>query len=101
MKIKSIYPSMEFGAEGLPDQRNIKLLLRHSIRDSITKAEDAEKMLLTHEGIMLAQHFGRNIQYPIGDIYSSNNKRCVQTVEEMMIGNGISQAIIEEECLSS
>ena len=46
---------MELGAEGLPDQRNIKLLLRHSIRGPIINAADTENALLTHEGIILAQ----------------------------------------------
>ena len=101
MKIKSIYQSMELGAEGLPDQRNIKLLLRHSIRGPIINAADAENALLTHEGIILAQYFGRNIQYSIGDIHCSNVRRCVQTVENMIIGSGGTHAIFKEELLST
>ena len=101
MIIQSIYHSMEISAEMIPAHTNIKLLLRHSIRISINKSNDPDDLLLTREGIIMAQSFGKNIQYSIGKVYSSHFRRCVQTVEQILIGRNQYRVIHTDECLSS
>jgi len=53
MRIFSIYKSMEKSAELCPDRQNIKMLMRHSIRQDVRDdagLEAIENALLTREG---------------------------------------------------
>lgn len=93
---------MELSAESIPSNTNIKLLLRHSIRNTDPKAYGPNELLLTKEGKQLAQFFGRNIQGNLGELFSSNYTRCIQTMENILIGFGYAKHInIEEYVLSS
>ena len=92
---------METGASAIPANENIKLLFRHSIRSSSAKSNDPNELTLTREGLMMAQYFGRNIEYSIGKVYCSHFRRCVQTVELMQMGRCEEWVINSDDRLSS
>ena len=74
-------------AKKLPENQNIKLFLRHSIRYDNPPDGDYSKLLLTPEGIELARKIGASIDKEIGFLGASKVERCQQTIRE--IYNGI------------
>jgi len=82
MKIWTPYESMEESAKLCPKEHNIKILLRHSIRQDI---EDKEAQL-TREGIKIAELFGKRLGANIGTISSSFIQRCIDTCNEIIKG---------------
>ena len=89
MRIFSIYKSMEKSAELCPDRQNIKMLMRHSIRQDVRDdagLEAIENALLTREGKKMAERLGESLDMDIGTISSSCTKRCVETCQEIMNG---------------
>ena len=77
---------MNNAAQIIPDGENIKLVIRHSIRYSLKEQFEPDNVPLTREGMHLALHFGKGLHYPIGEVYSSNILRCLQTAEFIMEG---------------
>lgn len=73
-------------AKLVPFGVNVKLVLRHSIRDSLRGVEFSDKVSLTIEGIKKAVDFGKNLHFTIGDVFTSNVLRCVQTVKYILEG---------------
>jgi len=69
------------------DKQN--LIIRHSIREHITDAQDSQRQELTKEGVVLAQQLGKQLAlYSDGfSLFHSPILRCKQTAVE--IGNGI------------
>ena len=80
MKFYSPYPLMSSDAERLPDNVNVKLFMRHSIRFDNPPDGDYSTLLLTPEGIELAKKIGKSIDRPLGKCAASKVKRCVQTL---------------------
>lgn len=81
MIISSIYEHMDLSTKDIPKNKIIKIILRHSIRHSITSSGNQLNVELTNEGKALATHFGKNIKRKIGFLGSSDAKRCIQTLE--------------------
>jgi broad specificity phosphatase PhoE len=89
MRIFSIYKSMEKSAELCPDRQNVKMLIRHSLRQDVRDdagLEAIEKALLTREGKKMAERLGESLDMDIGTISSSCTQRCVETCQEIMNG---------------
>jgi broad specificity phosphatase PhoE len=89
MKIFSIYESMEKSADLCPDGQNIKLLVRHSIRQEIKEGasiEEIENAQLTREGKKMAGRLGKSFDMDIGTISSSYSQRCIDTCHEIING---------------
>jgi broad specificity phosphatase PhoE len=85
MQIFSIYESMEETAKLCPNDHNIKILLRHSIRQEIrdeTSIEGIENAQLTREGKKMAKRLGASLNMDIGTISSSYSQRCIDTCHE-------------------
>jgi len=95
MVFNSIVPAMREDALRLPTDRNVKVYMRHSIRFDNPPDGDYSKLLLTPEGIEIANRIGRELDYPVGYFYSSPVERCVQTATEIAKGAGISAPVIE------
>jgi hypothetical protein len=79
---------MEKSASLCPDQQNIKLLIRHSIRYDHQEKTSGEQTQLTPEGKFLARRFGKFFSIPITTISSSPIPRCIDTCKEIIIGHG-------------
>ena len=86
MNIFSIYSSMEGSARLCPDDENVKMILRHSIRHSIAKGEAGNEVNLTPEGKIMAWRLGESLDRAIGSISSSLIPRCVDTCKEIIAG---------------
>jgi broad specificity phosphatase PhoE len=78
MKIWTPYESMEESAKLCPEEHNIKILLRHSIRQDIEDKTNREAQL-TREGIKIAERYGKELSSNIGTISSSLTQRCMDT----------------------
>jgi broad specificity phosphatase PhoE len=80
---------MEESAKLCPDNRNIKLLIRHSIRQEIrddASVKEIENAQLTREGKKMAERFGDALTMDIGTISSSYSQRCIDTCHEIING---------------
>jgi hypothetical protein len=89
MQIFSIYKSMEESGRLCPDGQNIKLLIRHSIRQDIkdnSGADEIESAQLTREGKKMAERFGEALGLNMGAISSSYSNRCIDTCLEIIRG---------------
>jgi hypothetical protein len=89
MKIFSIYESMQESANLCPVNTNIKMLMRHSVRQDIKEGASVEEMQnaqLTREGKVMAKRFGSSIEMSVNTISSSCNQRCVDTCSELIKG---------------
>ena len=70
-------------AQNIPGGVNVKLFMRHSIREENPPDGNYEPLMLTEEGIALAQKMGSSLDCNIGFRGSSKVKRCIQTLECM------------------
>lgn len=86
MKFYSNNTQMITDAETLPEGKNIKIVMRHSIRFDNPPDGDYSKLLLTPEGIELAKKIGASIERPVGACAASKVERCNQTVEAILCG---------------
>jgi len=80
---------MEESADFCPDGQNIKLLVRHSIRQEIKEGasiEEIEDAQLTREGKKMAERLGESLNMDIGTVSSSYSQRCVNTCQEIIHG---------------
>lgn len=91
MRLDSIYPQMIEDASLLPEEENIKFVFRHSIRYDNPVDGDYSNLLLTPEGISIAEKLGRSLDREIGYTLSSPVKRCQQTIEHILKGAKESQ----------
>jgi len=87
MNINSIYPEMTDSAKLIPLGVNAKIVIRHSIRESLKGVESPDEVPLTKEGRDLAISFGKGLVDPIGKVYSSNVERCIETARCIIEGN--------------
>ena len=103
--MKSIYESMEqsfvLAYKALQKGFEVKLLMRHSLRESgpgiMPKFEDG----LTREGKILAKHCGRSLEgISLGRIVTSASHRCMQTGEYIAQGYGRDIIIQQNDILS-
>ena len=78
---------MTLGAQSIPDNINVKMILRHSFRPPFVGEKDYRTEKLNDYGILKAIEFGKSIDYPTGDLYSSKVERCVQTLYYMTEGS--------------
>jgi broad specificity phosphatase PhoE len=104
MKISSIYESMEKAAELCPDGQNIKMLIRHSIRQDVkddASLETIENALLTREGKKMAERLGESLDMNIGTVSSSCTPRCVETCQEIIIGYNKNHSKFNHEIIST
>jgi hypothetical protein len=100
---------MEESAKLCPDSENIKLLVRHSIRQEIREGasiEEIEKAQLTREGKKMAERLGETINMDIGTVSSSFSQRCIDTSQEIINGYNknhaeYSPAILKTKMLQS
>lgn len=90
-------------SEIIPEGSNIKLIFRHSKRPSLKGEPHPDSVSLSEEGKSLAREFGRNLDYPLGGLYSSHILRCQQTLECILEGKGEAgkEIIISREVLGS
>lgn len=87
-------------AELVPNN-NIKLIIRHSIRPSIIDPNCSYAVKLSKEGKLLAEFFGKNIEFGLGNLCSSDVPRCIQTLQSMLKArNEIKDIIINKEILN-
>ena len=77
---------MTSDAARIPDNVNVKLFMRHSIRFENPPDGDYSTLLLTPEGIELAKKIGESIDRPLGKCAASTVERCGQTVEAITSG---------------
>jgi broad specificity phosphatase PhoE len=77
---------MEKSAELCPDNKNVKMILRHSIRHNIAKGEAGNDVNLMPEGKIMARRLGESLDRSIGSISSSLTPRCVDTCNEIISG---------------
>lgn len=98
LKMNTFYESLNEGAKGIPKDANVKMIFRHSFRDSFIGEKDYQTMPLNEYGILKAREFGYSIEYPIGNMYSSKLERCIQTLEYM---TGSSKITIAPEYLTT
>ena len=82
---------MKEDALRLPKDTNIKVYMRHSIRFDNPVNGDYSNLLLTPEGIEIANRIGAGIDIPIGRFFASPVKRCMQTALEIARGAGIDE----------
>ena len=75
---------MEESARLLPDNVNVKLILRHSFRPPLQGHIEHKNVRLTSAGISLAAALGRSIECIIGELHSSVIPRCIGTIESIM-----------------
>ena len=92
MIFNSVCEEMRSDALKLPKGENVKVYMRHSIRYDNPPDGDYSNLLLTPEGIKIANEIGRNLDLEIGYMYSSPVMRCIQTVTEIARGAGIENA---------
>jgi hypothetical protein len=86
MKVWAPYESMEESAKLCPIEHNIKVLLRHSIRQDIEDKVNVKEAQLTREGNRIAERFGKELGYNIGTISSSFTQRCIDTCFAIISG---------------
>ena len=94
MRFDSPCKEMVYDAGRLPENVNVKLFLRHAIRYDNPVNGDYSTLLLTPEGIRMAQVIGRSIDRPLGRLYASTVERCRQTVREIARGAGVNAPAI-------
>ncbi|MCR4793186.1 MAG: histidine phosphatase family protein [Lachnospiraceae bacterium] len=97
MIFNGICETMTSDALRLPEKGNLKVYMRHSIRYDNPPDGDYSKLLLTPEGIEIANRIGRELDRPIGYTYSSPVARCMQTVTEICRGAGIMDPDIKSD----
>jgi broad specificity phosphatase PhoE len=89
MRIWSPYESTEYSAKLCPEGHNIKILIRHSIRQEIKEnagMEEIKNAQLTNEGRKIAERFGKELGSDIGTVSSSYSQRCIDTCYEIING---------------
>jgi hypothetical protein len=101
MKNFSIYESMQHSANLCPDNENIKLVVRHSIRQDMGNDAANYNAMLTREGIEFAKRFGKELDIPIGSISSSFSQRCVDTCKNILLGNSSNLEIQQTSILQT
>lgn len=84
MKLQSNYNSMVQSAAMCPDDTNLKLIIRHSIRPEIKTID--QNVSLTEDGEILAYQLGMSLDIPLGSLVCSPSIRCKQTCEEIVRG---------------
>ncbi|RDU66377.1 histidine phosphatase family protein [Helicobacter didelphidarum] len=82
--INTIYEGFAKSAAICP--QNAKMILRHSLRDKIPPNDMGENVLLTREGEVMAEHFGKYCKFDINCIHTSIIERCVQTAKGIASG---------------
>lgn len=83
LNIQSIYSELNDNSKRIPANVNVKMIFRHSFRNSFVREGDYRTMPLNEYGIQQAKAFGYAIEYPIGSKYCSELERCKQTVKCM------------------
>jgi len=109
MIFSSKYRTMEESAKLCPKGQNIKMVIRHSIRQDIKNGaskEEIENAQLTDEGREIAKCLGESLNMEIGTVSSSYTQRCIDTCQELIKGynknhNEYNQPIIKTEMLQS
>jgi hypothetical protein len=101
MKIFSIYDSMQQSALLCPNDVNVKLIIRHSIRQEINSEIDNLNAQLTREGIEFARKFGKELDTPIGTVSSSCSQRCIDTCKNILGENSNKIKIQETDILQT
>ena len=91
MQVFSPYPEMTKDASLIPENAAAKLFMRHSIRFDNPPNGDYSQLMLTPEGIELAQKIGQSIDRPIGNCASSKVQRCQQTIDCILQGHNQNQ----------
>ncbi len=89
MNYQSICPYMNQDAKKLPSDQNLILYFRHSIRFDNPVDGNYDPIMLTPEGIALANQIGASLDLPLGHFSSSPIGRCKQTIEEIARGAGM------------
>lgn len=95
MIFNGICEKMTSDALRLPAKGNLKVYMRHSIRYDNPPDGDYSNLLLTPEGIEIANRIGRDLDRQIGYIYSSHVGRCIQTATEISKGAGNPDPVIK------
>ncbi len=91
--VESEYPSMINSAKLIPNNVNVKLVIRHSTRNSLKGVEKPDDIPLTEDGMTKAINFGKGLKLSIGDVYSSTATRCRQTIDCILDGANIKRSI--------
>jgi len=90
MNISSMHKTMEESAKLCPEDTNIKLIIRHSIRPHMEIVDGKlQDVSLTAEGAVLARQLGASLELSPGSLVYSPCTRCKQTCEEIV--NGFSE----------
>lgn len=100
--ISTIYEG--FAQSAIMAPKNAKMILRHSLRDKIPPNEMGNNILLTREGEVMAEYFGRHCELSLSCIHTSVVERCRQTASLIAKGyqakSGISLPIIPTHVLT-
>lgn len=100
MTKKHIIPNGVMTAlELAPKDRPVSMLIRHSVRGPIPEGEHGNDVLLTDEGIQLANELGRLCGGRLTSISTSPVQRCVQTVEALREGAKVDLEIAKSTVL--
>ena len=87
--------------KNITEDSNVKLLLRHSIRQSLKGVDDTISISLTEEGILNAYNFGKNLPWNIGVASTSIARRCIQTVDKIVEGSRSGHIVSPTDILTS
>lgn len=80
---------------------NIKFCFRHSFRPPLRDAFDPDNVLLSEYGKVQARCLGKFFSNKIGKCYSSHIPRCIQTIEQILVGANVTKTIhVEKELLA-
>lgn len=82
--ISTIYE--DFYQSAIIAPKNAKMILRHSLRDKIPPNDMGNDILLTREGEVMAEHFGRHCNLNLSHIHTSVVERCRQTASLLAKG---------------
>lgn len=70
----------------IPNGVNVKMVFRHSFRDTLQGKDNPDAVPLNEEGKRAALEFGMGIYPEIGQMHSSFAPRCIQTLEYINMG---------------
>lgn len=100
-----LHPDLVPAISLLPADRPLTLLTRHSVREAAPNGIATYDLPLTPEGVRLAEHWGRQLPWPLHGLHSSPVGRCVDTATALARGAGCgemavktSQNLVEPGC---
>lgn len=80
---------MDEDAAKIPEGENVKMVFRHSFRDTLQGTAAPDLVPLNENGVQSANSLGNELFGEIGQMHSSHAPRCIQTLECISQGKGL------------